>query len=469
MKAFFAIICLTWKQAFRSKLFLLLLLLLLLWALTIPFAIVETNAANFMRVLLFYSLGGVTFLTGCAAIWLGCYTMIADQENRQLHMVVTKPVSRPTIYLAKWAGVFSLIVLLLAIAMTAIYMLINYRLDNSGFSENDQKIIRNEILAGRRNFMPKRADIEAETRNIMAEKLQKLGSTAANYDPAELKEQSRQQAIANDSQIPYQTLKIWEYSDIPPTEKGPFSLRYRLYLNNVSNDNQRLTKVWWQLGVPQTSPGETPGKLETEKNGAGQIFLYPLTQVPEQLRSGVFNEIALPETWHGVTRDGKMYIALVNFDDYQVTQYIQPGDGPKLLIRVAGFPENYARAMLTIIISLAVLSGIGCVFGAIFSMPTAVFMSAAYLAIGTFSVLLLESDVKLPGFKFSEILAEVMLLLVIPLQKFDVTSLLADGELVEYSLVLKMFFNCFICRTIPLALLGIYLYNKRELGLASKR
>lgn len=469
MKAFFAIITITWKQAFRSKLFILLLLLLLLWALTIPFAIVETSAVNFMRVLLFYSLGGITVLTGCAAIWLGCYTLSADQENRQLHMVTTKPVRRSTVYLAKWAGVFSLVSLLLVIAATAIYFLIYYRLKESGFSEADKAMINQEILVGRRSFLPKRADIEAETRNIIADKMQKLGDSIRNIDPEKLKEESLRQAIAQDSQIEYRKPKIWIYENIPAKENGALALRYRIYVNKISGDEQRMTKIWWQVGVPQMSKNELPGKVETETEGKYQIYFYPLTQIPEQLRSGVFTEKSLPGNWRGVTEDGKLFLALVNFDDYQKMQYIQPGDGPKLLIKVAGFPENYARGLLMNIVALAVLSGLGAVFGAVFSMPTAVFSSAAYLLIGIFSVLAVESDVVIPGFNFSEILAKVMLFFIIPLQRFDVTSILADGELVEYSEIAKMFFSWFICRTLPLALIGIWIYGKRELGLAAKR
>ncbi len=59
--------------------------------------------------------------------------------------------------------------------------------------------------------------------------------------------------------------------------------------------------------------------------------------------------------------------------------------------------------------------------------------------------------------------------MVIPLQNFDVSSVIADGVLVEWSWIGGLVLNMIVLRALPLVLLGIILYRKRELGLIIRK
>lgn len=469
MSALFAIARLTWKQALRSKFFLILVGLLALWSGFLPFAVVQTRPEDFFRVMLLYSLSGVTFLLGGGAIWLGCYTLTADQENYQLHLVVTKPVSRSTIFIGKYFGVLSLCYLLLIVAATAIFLLVNWRFSRSDFSAAEKEKIRNEVMVGRRVYLPRSADLEKRAGEIVQEKLAAVGSGADGYSLDALWHTARQQAVAEVSRLPYRQPKIWVYDDIPASVQGPYFLRYRLYLNKIAGDDQRKTKLYWQVGVPQFNAQGKPGEKITENRGAYQVNFYPLTEMPEELLSGIFTERALPTSWPPVVPDGKVFISLVNFDDYQSDQYLQPGDGPKLLIRVTGFYANFSRAIGVIAIALAVLAGLGCAFGAAVSLPTAVFLASAYLLIGTIAGFMVDGTKVIVDATWGTRLAQILLWVIIPLQNFDATGLLADGELVEWSFIWGVFWRYFLCRTLPLVLLGIWCYRRRELALVRKK
>ncbi len=469
MKAFFAIARLTWKQALRSKFFLILVGLLIIWSCSIPFVIVETRPEDFFRVMLLYSLSGVTFLLGGGAIWLGCYTLTADQENYQLHLVVTKPVSRITIFFGKWAGVASLCYVLLIGAAAAIFALIHWRISGSDFTEAEKLRIRNEVMVGRRAYLPQPVDTEKRAAEIVREKLTALGSQADGSSVDMLWDSARQQANAEAARVPYRRPKIWVYDHIPATAQGPYFLRYRLYVNKISDDDQRKTKLYWQLGVPQLTASETPGQEITENRGAYQINFYPLTEVPEELLSGIFVERSLPGSWPPPAPDGKVFLALVNFDEHKADQYLQPGDGPKLLIRVTGFGANFSRAVLVIAIALGVLSGLGCAFGAAVSLPTAVFLACAYLLLGTIASFMVDGVKVVIDADWGHRFAQILLWGIIPLQHFDATELLATGELVEWSLIWGIFWRYFLCRTLPLALLGMVIYRRRELALVRKK
>ena len=104
-------------------------------------------------------------------------------------------------------------------------------------------------------------------------------------------------------------------------------------------------------------------------------------------------------------------------------------------------------------------------------MPTAIFMVISYLLFGSFATLLTDQSfyISTSFDKIGQLIAEAVLLVVIPLQAFDVTDLLANGELVEFSFIWELFFKYFILRGIPFFLFGIWCYRRRELGLVVRK
>ena len=80
--------------------------------------------------------------------------MTHDVEGYQLHQVVTKPVHRAVIWLAKWFGVSLVHIVLLLAAATAIYFTILWQFEQQDFSEAEKERIRQEVLVGRRVFWP---------------------------------------------------------------------------------------------------------------------------------------------------------------------------------------------------------------------------------------------------------------------------------------------------------------------------
>ena len=104
-------------------------------------------------------------------------------------------------------------------------------------------------------------------------------------------------------------------------------------------------------------------------------------------------------------------------------------------------------------------------------MPTAIFMVISYLLFGSFSTLLTDQEfyASTAWDHLGQGLAKLLLMVVIPLQGFDVTDLLSSGELIEFNYIGKLFLYYFVLRGMPLFLLGIWLYRRRELGLAVRK
>ena len=212
------------------------------------------------------------------------------------------------------------------------------------------------------------------------------------------------------------------------------------------------------------------GTLAAKNAKTFDIYLYPIDDKPDQVMTGAFYEKELKAEWKPVSRDGQVFLTVANYDHLGGTLFFQPADGPKLLVPATGFAGNYARAVLVIGLELALLAALSCAFGGIVSMPVAVFMVASYLLFGAFSVYMVNLEyVGSAADRFGQMVGRLLLKVVIPLQNFDVSSVIADGVLVEWSWIGALVLNMIVLRALPLVLLGIFLYRKRELGLIIRK
>ena len=106
MIALFAIVKLTYHSVIRSHIFQILLAVLVFTIIVLPITIVgDGTALAQIQISLQYCLGAVSFLLSLSTIWLSCFAMSNDVENYQIHMIITKPVSKVTIWFGKFLGI----------------------------------------------------------------------------------------------------------------------------------------------------------------------------------------------------------------------------------------------------------------------------------------------------------------------------------------------------------------------------
>lgn len=466
MRPFFAIVNLTLKNAIRSHVFQILLAVLLLCVGIIPYSIGGGSPLDFVRVSLLYSIWAIVVVLALASLWLGCFIMAQDVDSYQLHMVVAKPISRVVIWLGKWTGINIINISLLLISLAAVYGIVMYRYrSDDRFTRADRRQISSEVLVGRRVFMPTRPDFAAMARQALQEKMKQTGILFSE-DQDKLYAELLQQIAAGYSELPANRTKGWIFENLPEIGEEPLFLRYRPYLGKISSEDQRQSHLQWAVIRPS---GEAV--LPSGERVAATEWPQLLSDAPEQIFTGVFYEKTIPAEWKVITPDRKVKVAVVNFDKFGEKHYYQPADGPKLLLRICGFEGNYLRMVLVLVVQMILLSALACAFGGFLTMPTAVFMVASYLLIGSFSTLLTDQSffVSTAWDHIGQNLAKLLLIIVIPLQAFDVTELLSTGELIEFSLIWKLFFHYFILRGLPLFLFGIWMYRKRELGLAVRK
>src|SRR2546423_4723816 len=148
MQRSLAVAWLTWKAAFRFRLFLVITALLLGAVVGLPLLLKDDQTARgFTQLLLTYNLTIITALLGLSTLWLACGTLARDIEECQMQMVAVKPIARWQIWLGKWLGIMLLNAALLAISGGSVYLLLLWRATK--LPPPEQAILRNEILLAR--------------------------------------------------------------------------------------------------------------------------------------------------------------------------------------------------------------------------------------------------------------------------------------------------------------------------------
>ena len=179
MQRLLAITALTWKAAFRFRLFWVLAGLLLASVILLPLLIKDDGSARgFIQIMLTYTLSVITALLGFSTLWLACGTLARDIEDCSMQMVAVKPIARWQVWLGKWLGILVLNACLLAVSGASVYGLLHWRLwrmeqardaakerkddRHAAFINSQINILRNEIFVARASLKEPPPDIESE-------------------------------------------------------------------------------------------------------------------------------------------------------------------------------------------------------------------------------------------------------------------------------------------------------------------
>src|SRR5437016_8656809 len=209
MQRVFAIALLTWKAAFRFRLFLVVAVLLLASVVGLPLLIKDdVTARGFTQILLTYTLSVISALLGLWTLWLACGTLARDIDECQMQVVAVKPIARWQIWLGKWLGLMSLNAALLALSGASVYGVLQWRATR--LPPDERRILRQEVLVARGSAKPQSLDreIDAETDRQLAQRLEKNPDVKANL--LETRNQIREQLKAELQLAPAGSPHSWE-------------------------------------------------------------------------------------------------------------------------------------------------------------------------------------------------------------------------------------------------------------------
>src|SRR3972149_6053962 len=123
MSKVFAIATLTLKEAYRKKVFLVLLVFALALVSSSAFFPVM-DAETKIALVKIWSVRAITFFSALVAIFLASVSIPSDVDERRIYTLVSKPVSKPVIFLGKFIGFAMVIAIFLLVtgAITRVYI-----------------------------------------------------------------------------------------------------------------------------------------------------------------------------------------------------------------------------------------------------------------------------------------------------------------------------------------------------------
>jgi hypothetical protein len=356
MQRILAITWLTWKAAFRFRLFLVVAGLLLVAVVGLPLLVKDDGTARgFTQLLLTYTLGAITALLGLSTLWLACGTLARDIEDCQMQMVAVKPIPRWQIWLGKWLGIMALDAMLLGISGAAVYGLLLWRATR--LPPDQQTILRNEVLVARSSAKPPSVDkeIDEATDRRLRERLQK--NPVSRADLTEVRKQIREQVKAEHQIVSPRTYRPLQVNlGLARHFLRDRPLYMRVKFNAAEKSPSGTFEILWQYG----KPGKTP----------------VVRSLPMSLAPDTFHEFEIPPNLFD--DDGLLTIWFVNANN--TTLLIPLEDGIEVLYRDGDFGLNFVRGVGIIFCWMGLLAALGLASASFLSFPVAAFFSLGILS-----------------------------------------------------------------------------------------
>jgi hypothetical protein len=449
-----AIARLTWKSAFRYRLFWALLGLLLIAVVALPLLLKhDKTARGFVQILLTYNLSVITALLGVSTLWIACGSLARDIEEGSMQTLAVKPVARWQIWLGKWLGIVLLNAALLTLAGGSVYLLLQARARQ--LPEAQQRILREEIFVARAALSEPPPDIEKLVDQAFRERMEKNPVPAADQNA--LRDQLRELVKAGVQVVPPGYVRPWR---IPLGARAPLLRNRPLFIRarfNAAQTNLAGTYVGlWQVGAP---PSQN------------------VWQSLQSMAPAAYHEFAIPPNLFAA--DGTLTVIFHNRSESTLLFPVE--DGFEILYREGGFGLNYARGLAVILCWLGLLAALGLTCASFLSFPVAAFVSASLLVVAlssnSLSRVVHEGVVIGLGESGRETASRVLDVVMVPvfkgmLQVVDLVQgtspvdALSTGRSVTWEQLLGTFAKTVVLLGGLLAAFGIWTFSRRELGTA---
>jgi ABC-type transport system involved in multi-copper enzyme maturation permease subunit len=451
-----AIAAVTVRGAIRSRVLVSLLAVLALVIVGLPLSIKgDGTVGGMVQVLLSYTLEFAGLILALAIVWAGCGAVSLEVRDRQIHLIMVKPVTALELWAGKWLGLVVLLTVLHAAAGAGVYGMLRWTTRAGALSADDRVRLRDEILVARRAIAPQAPDIEGMAR-ARFESEREAGRLPAHVPVEQAYAAIRAEARAAAFGVAPSGRRAFTY-EIPAgvAPDRPAHLRFRFVKSIL--DFERVAGNW-----TVAAPG---GAIRFEAPGAWRPGAVHAIEMPGSALAGL----------------SAVEIAFENRDPAGAALYFDPDDGLRLLVHRGGFLGNYVRALLTMLLQAALLAAIGLTAGSLLSMPVASFAALAvvlatrlsgavagmardgpaiFLSIGEKEGWALAADRVYRGYFIA------LQWLTAPLRGTDALDRLSTGQLVGWGEVARMGLSDVVIGCGLFAILGAWLFRRRELGAA---
>ena len=457
MQRLFAIAWLTWKAAFRFRLFLVIAVLLLAAVVGLPLLLQDDGTARgFTQILITYTLSIITALLGLSTLWLSCGTLARDIEECQIQVVATKPIARWQIWLGKWLGIMSLNATLLALSGACVLGLLQWRANKLPAAERE--ILRTQVLVARgvANASNYKAEIDAQTEQMLQERLKQ--TPVSNADLQEVRRQIRELVRANYQLVPPAYTRQWQI-DLGFAKNFLHNqpLQLRVKFNSAERSASGTFVGLWQVGVPGTTKF--------------------WRSTPMSLSPDTYHEFEIPPDLFD--NKGVLTIDFLNANNTSLLFPIE--DGMDVLYPAGGFTLNFASGLAIIFCWMALLTTIGLASASFLSFPVAAFFSLAMLivvfssgtlaeAVANGTIMGVNNETGVRGYSIADMVLipffKGILAVVNVVKNFSPIDSLSSGRAISWGELGAAFGQIVLLFGGIIGLIGMALFSRRELATA---
>lgn len=449
----------TIKQAVRMRvaaIFIVLLLVLLpIMGLT---ATGDGTLRGRLQTFVSYGMSLTSMLLCLLTVIVSIYTLTSDVAQKQIYMVLTKPIRRHELLLGKLLGVVILDAVLLLLFSGTIYSIATYMPAYYGGTDEELAEARNEFLTARKAVVPAEVDVSKEVAERYAElvRTQRLNEIFQGAPRETIIAELTNQARLNKRAAAVGEQLLWEFEDVEVSDpNGSIFVRFKYDVSPNPPDEQAYGG--WFIGDYRYV------KYGTLPQGDRQATLYPAFKRRDPVRT--FREIEMPAD--AVAPDG--YVAVAFFNDPQlnnVTVIFPLEDGLELLYKADSFTANFARGVLLIFFRLFFLACLGVFAATFLSFPVALLFCIVVFFTSSFSGFVIESfDYLSENMSMVYSFSIKWVVRMLPqLDEVNPNEYLVPGRLLGWNVVGRALLFLVMTKAVLLMLLGLVVFKFREIA-----
>lgn len=402
-----------------------------------------------LQTFISYGMSLMSLLLCVLTIAVSTYTLTSDLKGKQIHLVVTKSVSRYQIICGKLLGVVIMDVILLAVFSAIIYAAVLLLPRISKASEEEIELSQREFFTARASL---KAEFDEDKINSLARKrfhdLVKADELPPKMTDKQVMSQLRGQERMKMRKVDPGRRRTWQFENVRPVAgtKTMF-IRYK-YVVPVDPPDSKVYGTWI-----------VGDYMMAEQLGQG---VTPIYRVDRMDVVDIFHEIEVPAD--AVTDDGILGLLFVNPSANGIT--VIPED-VEVLYKVDTFEMNYLRGVLVILTRLIFLAALGVAVSTWLSFPVAMLVSVVFFCIGLTNGFVTES-IEYVGkgsyIFYTFTIRPVLWLLPRFDRDFNPTAYMISGRVLSWIFVAKVYATAVFVKSLVLTLFGVWIFNNREIA-----
>ncbi|MCH7812789.1 MAG: hypothetical protein IID40_02090 [Planctomycetes bacterium] len=448
----------TVAEAIRMKIavFFLVLMVLGFWAATRAGG--DGSLTGRVQAYLVYSLTTVSVLLALLSIFLS-RSLSDELVNRQILMLMAKPLSRWQYLMGKWLGIVLLNAGLLIMAGGGVYLTVVFYLARQpAMNDHDRTRLGEEVLIAR-HASP--FDIPDEGFNQQVKALYQKNLEEGIYDERPTLDPEAEKALlytyvsSRWRYVPVGEARTFRFSNVL-CDRDPekfIQVRYKAEARRYPPDE--ILRTRWAAGDPQKG---IPTYVQDVRHIVGR---YHTMHFPA-------DSVGPDRTLNVTFINANMFPGEEQFDNVMLFE----GDrAVEVLFEVGTFGGNLIRLLVLIQCKLMFLAAVSLMFATVFSFPVAVLCSLTVYVLASLRQFLDDAIGFLENQGATGLYKTVFpwllegLYLVIPnFGAYDGIEVLADGRNVSLAWVLLAILWLVLIGTTLASLLGCVLFHRREVS-----